>query len=133
FETRLVDRDGSVRRTWPSYGIRLPGEPTRIVEENPGRPSHVTTLYDDGRVHRGAHLPGFGTLPTVVTGDGGAVFWRDHALLHLTADGERVERRCATSPHGRPHAHALAGRVPGLVLLSASTPEAHLMLFEVTS
>lgn len=123
FETWLVDRCGVVCTTWASHGSVLRGDPVRIVElENvsPSR-SHVSTLFPGGRVHHGAHLPGYYTSPVVVARDGGAVLWRDNALLYVSPDGERIERLLQTPERGRPHAPALAGRAPGRLALCWST------------
>lgn len=122
FETRLVDRDGVVRTTWPSHGIALPGHPIRIIELENVLPSksHMATLLDDGGVRRGAHLTGYYTSPAIVAADGSAVFWRDGALMRATPDGERVERLLPTSVPGDPYARTLAGSVPGRVVLNVA-------------
>jgi hypothetical protein len=119
FETWLVDRSGVVRAAWASHGIVLRGDPVRIVElENrlPSR-SYVSTLFSGGRVQHGARLPGYYTSPVVVTRDGGAVFWRDNALLYVSPDGECIERLLQTPERGRPQCGALVGGAPGRLAL----------------
>jgi len=123
FETRLVDRTGSVRTTWPSHGIALPTDPVRVIEIENVTPSksHIATLLDDGRVQRGVHLPGYYTSPAIVASDGRAVFWRDGSLMFATPDGDRVERLLSTPLPGDPYSTSLAGTVPGRVALSVAT------------
>jgi hypothetical protein len=127
FETRLVDRSGAVLTTWPSHGIALPGDPVRLLEmeNSTSAQLHLATLRAGGRVDRGARLPGYYTSRVILAADGSAVFWRDDALVRVTPDGARVERLLDTPARGRPYARALAGRVPGRVLLGWSTSYEH--------
>jgi hypothetical protein len=124
FETELVDRDGRVVTTWRSHGIALPGDPPRIVElcnVNTALStalSYVTSLRPDGTVRYGARLPGYYTSRIVAAADGSFVFWRDDAVMRLSADGAQLERMLETPGRKTTFAFALAGVAPGRLVLS---------------
>jgi hypothetical protein len=122
FNSMLVERDGRALVTWKSHGIAISRDPLRVLElENqvPSR-SHIATLRRDGSVHRGAHLPNYYTSPVVLAADGGAVFWRDNAVMHASPDGERIDRLLETPEAPSAWSAGFAGRAPGRAVLAWS-------------
>lgn len=117
FKTKLVDRDGDVVLEWPSAGHAIVGDTVRIVELESVGPSrsHVATLLSEGGVARGVRLPSYYTSSVLVAGDGGLVFWRDGAVVHVSADSSRLVRLFETPRDDRAYVRVLVGEVPGRV------------------
>ncbi|MDP3232729.1 MAG: hypothetical protein Q8N26_08135 [Myxococcales bacterium] len=123
FETRLIDRTGAVRRTWPSHGRVVPGEPLRLIELDNTVPStcRVATLDPSGAVRHGPNLTGYYTSPVIAAADGGSVFWRDGVLQSLSRDGTRLESLSSVAP--LQFVSALGGTVPGIIAFAGPLDE----------
>jgi hypothetical protein len=122
FRSVLVDRDGRALLHWDSQGILISRDPLRVLEMENTSPSRcrIATLGRDGSVHHGAHLPGYHTSPVVLAPDGAAVFWRNHAVMRASPDGDRIERLLETPTWACARSDGFAGRAPGRVALALS-------------
>ncbi len=130
-ETRLVDRDGTVTMVWASHGIVVPCDPPMVLEtidDGVVSACHVTRLLPNGVVRAGVRLPGDFTSKTVVALDGSVLFWRDHALMRVSSDGEELERLLETEPDADATSYHLAGRAPGRLVLNHATGRSERLL-----